>query len=227
MPDVNRDIPEMAASGLLRVWTVAEFFVVFAMWSSMMVGMMTPSIAPAILTYARFSRHPVTRNAPLAPIGWFVGGYLIAWLGFAFIVSVVQAAFLEVGLIAPALRSSGDVVGGIVFILAGGYQMSLLKDACLSYCRSPLNFINDQGGFRPSAAAAVKLGLRHGLYCVGCCWALMAILFAVGVMEPLWIAVISIWILLEKIFPVPGVMTRASGFLLIAAGTVLLIKNAV
>jgi predicted metal-binding membrane protein len=102
----------------------------------------------------------------------------------------------------------------------------MFKDSCLSLCRSPVSFINDQGGFRPSAKAVLELGLRHGLYCVGCCWALMAILFAVGVMELIWIAVISIWALLEKIFPVPGTMTQFSGVTLIVVGILLLARTA-
>ena len=102
--DVLSPMPDTAMPGMLRPWTMAELSIAFAMWSTMMVGMMTPSIAPAILTYARFSRHPVTRNAPLAPIGWFVGGYLLAWVGFAFVASAMQAALLEEGLITPMLR---------------------------------------------------------------------------------------------------------------------------
>jgi predicted metal-binding membrane protein len=125
------------------------------------------------------------------------------------------------------LRSSSDLFGGSVFILAGGYQLTMMKDTCLSHCRTPLSFINGQGGFRPSAAAALQLGLKHGLYCVGCCWALMAVLFVVGVMELLWIAVISIWVLLEKVFPARGVMTQLSGLVLIGTGIILLASTVI
>jgi len=225
MSDSMPGMAEMQMPQMLRPWTAAEFSTVFAMWSVMMVGMMTPSIAPAILTYVRVSRHPVTRQAPLAPIGWFVGGYLLAWLGFALIASAAQAALLEADLITPMLRSSSELFGGIVFILAGGYQLTMLKDTCLSLCQSPVSFINDQGGFKPSAIAALKLGLRHGFYCVGCCWAMMVILFAVGVMELIWIAVISIWALLEKIFPVRGTMTQVSGVTLVVVGILLLART--
>src|SRR5262249_33840212 len=115
--------------------------------------------------------------------------------------------------------------GGIVFILVGTYQLTMLKDTCLSFCRSPVNFVNDRGGFKTGAIAALKLGLRHGLYCVGCCWALIAILFVVGVMDLIWIAIISIWALLEKIFPVRGIMTQASGVTLIVVGMLLLART--
>src|SRR5262245_1391706 len=200
-PPIPQSMSDMGMTGMLRPWTLSEFAIAFGMWSAMMVGMMAPSVAPAILTYARFSRHPITQKAPLAPIGWFVGGYLAAWIGFAFIATLVQAEFLEAGLITPMLRSSSGLFGGTVFIVAGVYQFTALKDTCLSFCRSPVNFINKQGGYRPSVAATLKLGLKHGLYCVGCCWALMLVLFVVGVMELLWIAVISVWVLVEKIFP--------------------------
>jgi predicted metal-binding membrane protein len=220
---ISPAMPGMAMTEVFRPWTLAQFGFAFAMWSAMMIGMMTPSIAPAILAYARLSEHPVARNNPLAPIGWFVAGYLFAWLGYAFIATAMQAAFLWSGLITPSLHSASRFFGGIVFILAGAYQLSGLKHTCLAYCRSPLTFIQDQGGFRPGTGSALAVGLKHGLYCVLCCWALMAILFVVGVMDLLWIAVISIWILVEKIFA-RGILTHLLGVVLIALGIVFLVQ---
>jgi predicted metal-binding membrane protein len=220
---ISPAMPGMAMTEVFRPWTLTQFAFAFAMWSAMMIGMMTPSIAPAILAYARLSEHPVARNNPLAPIGWFVAGYLFAWLGYAFIATVMQAGFLRSGLITPSLHSASGFFGGIVFILAGAYQLTRLKHACLAYCRSPLTFIHDQGGFRPSTGSALALGLKHGLYCVLCCWALMAILFVVGVMDLLWIAVISIWVLVEKIFA-RGILTHLLGVVLIALGIVFLVQ---
>ena len=219
-------MPGMAMAPTFRSWTVAEFAIVFAMWSVMMIGMMTPAIAPAILTHARLGSHPVARSRPLAPVGWFVSGYLLAWLGYALIASVTQAVFLAADLITPTLRSSSDLFSGIVFIVAGGFQLTRLKSSCLSLCRSPVGYINEQGGFGPSTVSSLNLGFRHGLYCVTCCWALMSVLFVIGVMELLWIAIISMWVLLEKIFPAPRVMTRLSGFALILAGVILIIRTA-
>ena len=216
------DIPDPTMSLVLRPWTIGEFSIAFCMWSVMMVGMMTPSIAPAVLSCARLARDPVARPRPLVSIGWFVSGYLLAWLGFAFIASVMQ--FLSAGLITPTLRASSDFFGGIAFVMAGAFQLSRLKDACLSFCRSPLNFIEDQGGFGTTKASSLRLGMNHGLYCVCCCWALMLILFVVGVMELLWIAVISIWVLLEKVCPKPEIMLRLSGFSLMATGIILLAR---
>ena len=216
-------MPGMAMTDVFRPWTLAEFGFAFAMWSAMMIGMMTPSIAAAILAHARLSEHPVARNNPLAPIGWFVAGYLLAWVGYAFIAATLQAGFLHSGLITPSLHSASGFFGGIVFILTGAYQLTRLKHACLTYCRSPLTFIHDQGGFRSGTGPALELGLRHGLYCVLCCWALMAILFVVGVMDLLWIAVISIWVLVEKIFA-RGILTHLVGVALIALGTVFLTR---
>ena len=204
MSDSMTGIAGVQMTETLRPWTTTEFFLVFAMWSVMMVGMMTPAVAPTILAYVRLARHPVARNQPLAPTGWFLGGYLLAWLCFALVASLFQAAFLQTGLIAPTLRSSSSLFGAAVFIAAGIYQLSPAKDACLSRCRAPLSFIHRNGGFRPGSVPSLKLGLRHGLYCVGCCWALMAVLFVVGVMELLWIAALSIWVLLEKVAPAAG-----------------------
>jgi predicted metal-binding membrane protein len=145
-------------------------------------------------------------------------------VGYAFIAATLQATFLHSGLITPSLRSASGFFGGIVFILAGAYQLTRLKQACLTYCRSPLHFIHDQGGFRSGTRRALELGLRHGLYCVLCCWALMAILFVVGVMDLLWIAVISIWVLVEKIFA-RGILTHLLGVVLIALGIVFLTRS--
>jgi predicted metal-binding membrane protein len=197
-------------------WTIPEFWFVFAMWSAMMIGMMTPSIAPAILAYGRFSRARAPRSTPLGSIASFAVGYLFAWLGFAFIASVMQMALSQTGLLTPTLHSASDVLGGVVLILAGTFQLTMMKNACLSYCRSPQDFTNNQGAF--------GLGLRHGLYCIGCCWVLMLTLFVVGVMELLLVAVIATWILLEKTFPADGVIIAEwlSGGALITAGIGLL-----
>jgi predicted metal-binding membrane protein len=215
------DMPGMAMSQSLHPWTAVELSIGFAMWSTMMIGMMTPSIAPGILMYARLE---FTQNEPLAPTGWFVGGYLLAWLGFAFIATITQAALLEAGAMTPTLRSSSGLLSGTVFILAGGYQLSMLKNTCLTICRSPTSFIHAQGGYTSGISSALKLGLKHGVYCVGCCWSLMALLFVVGVMDLVWMAVLSIWVLLEKIFPRPGVMTRLSGFALLITGIIFLAR---
>jgi predicted metal-binding membrane protein len=120
------------------------------------------------------------------------------------------------------MKSASNVLGGTVLIVAGLYQWTPIKDACLSYCRSPLLFIQRQGGFRSDAAGAMVLGLRHGLYCIGCCWALMALLFVGGVMNLLWIAALAILVLLEKVTRFGRFLARAAGVVFIGGGLWLL-----
>jgi predicted metal-binding membrane protein len=190
-------VPEMRIT-TVRTWTLSEFLIGFAMWSVMMVGMMTPAFVPTFLAYVQLGHHPVIRNQPLAPAGWLLGGYLLAWLSFAFVATAAESTFLETGLIAPTLGSASDYFSATVLISAGLYQLSPMKDACLSRCRPPLDFIRSNGGFSLGSVASLRLGMKNGLYCVGCCWALMMVLFVVGVMELLWIAALSIFVLFGK-----------------------------
>jgi predicted metal-binding membrane protein len=203
-------------------WTGMEFAFVFAMWAVMMVGMMTPSAAPMILIYARVGRQAAEQGKPFAASGWFAAGYLLAWVGFSLAATSAQWALERAALLTPMMQSASKLLGGAVLIAAGLYQWTPLKDTCLSYCRSPFVFIQRKGGFRRDAAGAMTLGLQHGFYCIGCCWALMALLFVGGVMNLLWIAVLAILVLLEKIMPIGRFIARIAGVGFIAAGVRLL-----
>jgi predicted metal-binding membrane protein len=222
MASTMPDMPGMTMAPAIRPWTVTELYVAFAMWAVMMVGMMTPSAAPMALIYARVGRQAAAQGKPLAPTLWFVVGYLLAWCGFALFATLAQGALLQLRLITPLLASGSDVFGGFVLLAAGLYQWTPFRDACLAQCRAPAAFIQRHGGFRRSRPASLGLGFRHGLYCIGCCWALMALLFVVGVMNLLWIAALSIWVLLEKIVPQSRLMSRALGFVLIAMAIIML-----
>jgi predicted metal-binding membrane protein len=206
-------------------WQPIEFGYVFAMWVVMMVGMMTPSVAPMILIYARVGRQAATQGKPFAASGWFAGGYLLAWTAFSLIATAAQWALERAALLTPMMVSASNILGAIVLILAGLYQWTPLKEACLSYCRSPLVFIQSQGGFRRGPGGALALGFRHGIYCIGCCWALMALLFVGGVMNLLWIAVLAIFVLVEKVVPFGSVVARVAGLAFIAAGAWLLMQH--
>jgi predicted metal-binding membrane protein len=199
-------------------WQAIEFAYVFAMWAVMMVGMMTPSAAPMILIYARVGRQASAQGKPFAPAGWFVAGYLLAWVGFALAATAAQWALERTALLDPMMASASHVFGGIVLIAAGVYQWTPLKDTCLAQCQSPLVFIQRQGGFRRDPPGALRLGVRHGAYCVGCCWVLMALLFVGGVMNLLWIAAISAFVLIEKIVPAGRLISRIAGIGFVAAG---------
>src|ERR1700688_111826 len=168
-------------------WQPIEFGYVFVMWVAMMIGMMTPSAAPMILIYARVGRQAAQQGKPFAASGWFAGGYLLAWSGFALAATFAQWALERAALLTPMMGNANEIFAGFILIAAGLYQWTPLKDACLGQCQSPLTFIQRHGGFRGDATGSLALGLRHGAYCVGCCWALMGLLFVVGVMNVLWI----------------------------------------
>ena len=173
-----------------------------------------------ILIYARVGRQARAEGKLFAATGWFAAGYLLAWSGFAAVASLAQAALAGAALITPGLAAGSTVFAALLLIAAGLYQWSPLKDACLSQCQAPLNFLFRHGGFRRDSRGALSLGLRHGFYCIGCCWALMMLLFVAGVMNVLWIAALSILVLLEKIVRFRRLMPRALGLVLIAAGAI-------
>jgi len=206
-------------------WQPIEFGYVFAMWVVMMIGMMTSSVAPMILIYARVGRQAATQDKPFAASGWFAAGYLLAWTSFSLVATSLQWALERAALLTPMMESASNILGAIVLILAGLYQWTPLKEACLAYCQSPLLFIQQQGGFRGDPGGALALGFRHGIYCIGCCWALTALLFVGGVMNLLWIAVLAILILLEKLTPFGCVVARIAGVGFIASGVWMLARG--
>src|ERR1700674_4778877 len=199
-------------------WQPIEFIFMFVMWVVMMIGMMTPSAAPMVLLYARVGRQAAVQGKPLANTYWFFGGYLLAWVAFALSAPLAQWAVQRASLLTPMMESSSAIFGSALLIAAGLYQWSPLKDTCLNQCQAPLQFIQRHGGFRRSAKGSLGLGIRHGAYCVGCCWALMALLFVGGVMNPLWIAALTIFVLFEKVIPAGRVIARGAGGVLVAGG---------
>jgi predicted metal-binding membrane protein len=205
-------------------WSGMEFALVFAMWVVMMIGMMIPSAAPMILIYARVGRQAAIANKPFAATGWFAAGYFLAWTGFSLIAAAAQWALDRVALLNPPMASASSMLGGIVLIAAGIYQWTRLKSVCLAKCQSPLLFIQQQGGFRGDIAGSLLLGLRHGAYCVGCCWVLMALLFVGGVMNVLWITLLALLVLLEKLAPMGRLIARLVGVALVVAGAALFLS---
>lgn len=173
----------MNMAGELHPWGAVEFAFMFVMWAVMMVGMMLPSAAPMILIYARVGRQAALRGKPLAATGFFAGGYLLAWTAFSLVATLGQWALQQGLLLTPMMTSANAVFSGLVLVAAGVFQWTPLKRACLRYCQAPLAFLQRHGGFRRDAPGSLALGFHHGIYCVGCCWALMALLFVVGVMN--------------------------------------------
>jgi predicted metal-binding membrane protein len=209
----------------LTSWQPIEFAFVFAMWAVMMVGMMTPSATPMILLYARVGRQAANDGKPFAATGWFAGGYLLVWAAFALAATAAQWLLEQIALLSPMMETTSSLLGGGILIVSGIYQWTPLKDVCLRQCQAPWLFIQNNGGFRRNAAGSLKLGARHGAYCVGCCWTLMALLFVGGVMNVLWIALITIFVLAEKVIPAGRLISRISGTGFVVVGLWLAAKG--
>jgi predicted metal-binding membrane protein len=193
-------------------WTASYFALMLAMWGIMMVAMMLPSAAPMILLFASVERRR-RDGSPLPATTLFVGAYVVVWIGFSVAATLLQWQLEFVALLSPVMASANALFAAIVLILAGLYQFTPLKQACLRGCRSPLEFIS-----RFWSSGAFRMGLRHGLYCVGCCWMLMLLLFVGGVMNLLWVALIAAFILAEKIAPRGQWLSYGAGGALVCWG---------
>ena len=208
---------DMAAPSFAS-WSPVHFPLMFAMWAAMMVGMMTPSVAPMVLIYAGVARQSESRGNPFPATAWFLSGYLIAWTGFALLATALQWALEYWALLTSQMVLGSPVMAGSVLIAAGVYQWTAYKEICLSQCQAPLAFIQRHGGFSRGRRGALKLGIRHGGYCIGCCWALMALLFVAGVMSLVWIAMLAIIVMAEKVIPAARLISRAIGAAFIGLG---------
>ncbi len=197
-----------------------ELVLLFAMWWVMMVGMMLPGAAPVILTFATVNRKRQARGEPYVPASLFAAGYLLAWGGFSLAAALAQEGLERAALLSPMdMTTTSRLLGGLLFLAAGLYQFTPLKLACLRSCRSPLDFVANH--WRDGPVGALRMGLTHGLHCLGCCWTLMLLLFVGGVMNLLWVAALAIVVLAEKLTPGPWI-GRAGGVLLVAYGAWLL-----
>lgn len=205
-------------------WTATLAAYLFLMWSVMMVGMMTPSAAPMVLLYMGVARQAATRGHHFVPAAWFFGGYLGAWLLFSAAATLAQWLLESTAMMTPAMQAADRDIGANVLIAAGLYQWLPFKDACLSHCRAPLSFVQHHGGFQAGAAGSLRLGFTHGLYCVGCCWLLMLLLFVGGVMNLLWIAGLMIFVLVEKLAPRAHRIVRGAGLVAVAGGLWMLLR---
>ena len=196
-------------------WKAADVFFTFAMWAVMMVGMMTASAAPVMLLFAGMHRG---RGAPRAPrvVFAFSAGYLLVWTAFSAGAALAQWALHQAAMLSPAMTTSSARLSGAILIAVGVYQLTPFKGACLTHCRSPLGFLMSH--WREGTAGALRMGIEHGTHCLGCCWALMCVLFVVGVMNLVWVAAMTIFVLVEKIGPAGAFVARVAGVAMIAAG---------
>jgi predicted metal-binding membrane protein len=204
-----------------RPWEPSEIVWLFVMWAVMMTAMMIPSAAPVILLFTGIARRRRAQGILSAPPAIFVVGYLLAWAGYSAIAALAQWALHSTALLSPAMASDSPLLGGSLLIAAGVYQWLPLKQRCLVHCRSPLGFFALE--WREGFDGALLMGFRHGSYCVGCCWLLMALLFVAGVMNLLWVTVIALIVLLEKLAPAGRGFGRLTGVALMGWGLWLLL----
>ena len=208
-------MPAMAMSGM-QAWSPVEPLLLFVMWATMMVAMMLPSAAPTIRLVAAGLRRRREQASPAAPTAVFVAGDLLVWTGFSAAAALAQWGLHQAALLSPAMASTSPVLGGTLLVVAGLYQWLPLKSACLHHCRSPLGFLGSH--WREGTDGALLMGMTHGLYCLGCCWALMTLLFVAGVMNLLWVAAIAALVLVEKVVPAGPWVGRVAGLTLAGWG---------
>jgi predicted metal-binding membrane protein len=205
-----------AAWMMEATWDARYLLLIFLMWAAMMVAMMLPSALPTILIFHKAVRNDPQVHSPSWRMFAFAGGYVLAWSGFSVGATLLQWGLAEAALLSPMMVSASPWLGGALLIVAGIYQWTPAKYACLQHCRSPLAFIAEH--WQPGMPGALRLGLHHGLYCMGCCWALMLLLFVGGVMSLLWIGAITAFVLMEKLAPYSAHGRRLSGGALVLAG---------
>jgi predicted metal-binding membrane protein len=201
-------------------WDGAYIVLMFFMWWLMMIAMMLPSATPVILLASALNRKMSPQRRPYGSAASFTAGYLLAWALFSALAVAAQWALQEVQIISGMLRSTSATLSAVLLIAAGAWQFTPWKHACLRHCRGPVAFLAEHR--RAGNAGAVLMGAHHGLFCLGCCWFLMALLFVGGVMNLLWIAGLALYVWIEKFLPAGHGVSRAVGILLLAWGVAVL-----
>jgi predicted metal-binding membrane protein len=205
-------------------WSPVRALVVFAMWLIMMIAMMLPSAAPVVLLFAAIARKRRTPASAEVGAAAFVAGYLAIWAVFSAGAALAQWAFEMSRLLTPMMQSTSAWFDGVLLLAAGVYQLTPLKQACLGRCRQPVGFLTQH--WRSGTSGAFRMGVAHGIFCLGCCWFLMALLFMGGVMNLYWIAGIATYVLAEKLLPRQRWLSPAAGWALIALAAAILARAA-
>ena len=213
-------IGEAMAMPVPARWQATDLLALFAMWAVMMVAMMVPSVAPIVILFLGVLRRRHASRLPFGQTAAFLGGYVLVWAGFSLLATLAQWGLHSTALLSPDAMRATPAAGGLLLLAAGGFQLTALKRACLDHCRSPFHFFATE--WREGHRGALVMGLRHGLWCLGCCWLLMALLFVAGVMNAAWVAALAIVVLLEKVAPAGPALGRAFGVGLGAWGVWLL-----
>ncbi len=210
--------------GSAAVWSAAALGLVLLMWVAMTFAMMLPTAAPMIVTYAEIADTAARKGESVVSPLVLTAGYAAVWLAFALGATFLQAALTTLALLDPAMASASALFSGSVFIGAGAYQFSALKHACLTRCQRPFPFFFANWSNEPRGV--LRLGLRQGLYCLGCCWATMMVMFAVGVMNVVWMAALGVVMTGEKL-ATTGRFSRLIGSVFIAIGVAFIITSVV
>jgi predicted metal-binding membrane protein len=213
------EMPGMVMPGLTD-WGVPTVLLLFVMWVVMMVAMMVPSAAPMILAFLTVNERRRATARPLVPVAIFLLGYLAVWTAFSAVATLAEWRLHQAALLSSAMATTSPALNGGLLIAAGIFQWTTPKRACLKGCRSPLSFLMSE--WREGTAGAFVMGLRHGVYCVGCCWVLMALLFVAGVMNLFWVAVIALFVMAEKILAKGELLGHIAGIGLMIAGAALM-----
>ena len=223
MRSMDMSIAHMMPS--MQIWDFTKFLLMFVMWIVMMVAMMLPSAAPTAIIFAGVYKKRKKEDKPFVPLGIFLVGYFTIWTVFSLIATVAQMLLQQAALLSPMMVSTSSILGGSILLAAGLFQFTSLKHACLNQCRNPIEFLSKE--WREGSAGAFIMGIKHGYFCVGCCWMLMALLFVAGVMNLLWVAAIALFVLVEKVLPYPIWTSRVGGILLILWGLWMLVRTSI
>ena len=212
----------MAAMGMHTnmPWRPADFFFTFAMWVVMMVGMMVPSATPTLLLFAAAWKGRGKPGFPLTTLAFAVG-YIAAWTSFSAGATAAQWGLHQAAMLSAVMASSSGRLSGAILMVAGAYQLTPWKSKCLAHCRSPLGFLMTY--WRDGTGGAFRMGFRHGTYCLGCCWALMCVHFVVGIMNLIWVAALSGFVLIEKIGPAGTIVARIAGAAMFVVGVMAIV----
>jgi predicted metal-binding membrane protein len=214
-------MPDMATMLMVpAAWSLGYAGLMFAMWWTMMAAMMLPSAAPVLLLFAQVNRNQNAGGRPFIPTGIFAAGYLLAWGGFSVLAAGLQWELESLGLLSPMMATTSYWLGGVIFLAAGVWQLTPIKNICLRHCRSPMGFFVES--WRPGRLGALRMGIEHGSYCLGCCWFLMGLLFFGGIMNLFWIIGLAVFILFEKTIPMGSWIGRIVGIGVAAWGALVL-----
>ena len=179
------------------LWSMSDFTLLFLMWSVMMIAMMTPSILPMLFLFTTLNARNRNNGKETSSVMILLFGYLLSWILFSLVITFPQYAMHQTGLLNPMMEPTHAYIGSIVLCLAGIYQFTPFKEACLTVCQSPLSFL--MNNWRDGNLGTFLIGYKHGFYCIGCCWALMLTLFALGVMNIMWVMILTVFVLFEKL----------------------------